>query len=188
MKRDELINFNPLLSSLVIVTQLFKKPFSAESLISGLPLKDEESTPELFTIDHAKSEFFRAAAKAGIHSELVAKKLPEISALVLPVILVLKDHNACILTGFDADKTIATIIIPELGNSESMIEVSQLEEEYLGFAFYLKKSNDSCTFSPKSDLHALHKKEGHWFWSSLLHSKSIYRDAIFVSFFINLFV
>ena len=83
----DIIKFNALLEALVIVTKLFKHPFSAESLVAGLPLEEGRATPELFTIDKAKSEFSRAAGRAGIISNLVRKELGEISPLVLPSIL-----------------------------------------------------------------------------------------------------
>ena len=83
----DIVKFNALLEALVIVTKLFKQPFSAESLVAGLPVEEGKSSPDLFTIDKAKSEFSRASGRAGLISSLVRKELKEISPLVLPVIL-----------------------------------------------------------------------------------------------------
>jgi hypothetical protein len=65
MKRKQMINFNPLLSSLVIVTQLFKRPFSAESLISGLPIEEGKSTPELLLLIKRSRNFQEPQQKQG---------------------------------------------------------------------------------------------------------------------------
>lgn len=180
------VRFNPLLECLVILTKLYKRPFSAEALVAGLPVEEGETTPELFSIDRAKSEFSRAASRAGLTSKLVRHDLHEISPLVLPVILLLKDKNACILTGFDSDKSHARIILPELGEEESWIDVGDLESEYMGFAFYVKK--DFLYREAKETEETPLQKNRHWFWDTVRYSADIYRDAIIASLLINFFV
>ena len=185
-KNDDLIRFNPLLESLVIVTKLFKKPFTAQALTAGLPVEAGKATPDLFTIDKAKSEFSRAAKKAGLISQLVRRELSDISALVLPTILVLKDNNACILTGFDATKKHAEVIIPELGDTKQWVLFEDLEKEYLGFAFYLKQAlHDEPALNEKN---IISDKNRHWFWDTVKLSRNIYRDTLIASFMINIFV
>ena len=80
---------DPLLECLVIFTKIHHRPFSAEALTHGLPLQEGESTPTLFSKDPSKSLFTRAAKRAGFSSKLVERSLADISALVLPVILLL---------------------------------------------------------------------------------------------------
>ena len=181
------IKFNALLESLVIITKLFKRPFSADSLVAGLPVQEGKSNPDLFTIDKAKSEFSRAASRAGLTSQLVRKDLEDISPLVLPVILLLKDNSACILTGFDAHKEHAHIIIPELGEEESWVSFDDLHAEYMGFSFYLKKSYQDEDILLEEEIASL-KKDRHWFWDTIKFSSNIYRDSLVASFLINFFV
>jgi len=188
-KNGDVVKFNALLEALVIVTKLFKRPFSAESLIAGLPVQDGKSTPELFTIDHAKSQFSRAAHRAGITSSLVRKDLDEMSPLVMPAILLLKDNSVCILTGCDIHKEHAHIIIPELGEEEQWISFDQLKSEYLGFAFYVKRKfeDEDEDTDVNSEIH-LSGEDRHWFWDTMKFSTSIYRDSIIASILINFFV
>lgn len=184
-----IVKFNSLLESLVIVTKLFKRPFSAKALTSGLPIEDGESSPELFTIERSKSEFSRAASRAGLISNLVRKDLDQISSFVLPVILILKDNNTCILIDFDSKKEYAHVIFPELGESQNTVKMEDLQKQYLGFAFYVKEEfqyeDSNLDDDEEEDLEQKHR---HWFWDTIKFSSGIYRDSIIASMLINLFV
>lgn len=174
-------NIDPLLACLVNFTKLYHVPYSAESLIAGLPLKNGEKTPELFTLNGGKGLFSRAARKAGLKSKIVKSELSEISPLVLPAILVLNGKRACILDSFSEDKKFAKIILPEIDGAENWINITDLENEYLGYIFYLKKE-----FSiEKNNRKATEHTTGHWFWGTLWMSKNIYRDVVLASLVIN---
>jgi len=175
---------DPLLECLVIFTKIHHRPFSAASLTHGLPLQEGESTPTLFSKDPEKALFPRAAKRAGFSSKLVERPLREISGLVLPVILLLKDKEACVLEEIDLENNRAKIILPELPDAEEWIDLDKLEERYLGYSYFIKKEHRFKQHDKKV-LHADHK---HWFWSSLKYSQGIYRDVIIASFVINLFV
>ncbi|WP_024954691.1 type I secretion system permease/ATPase [Sulfurospirillum arcachonense] len=175
---------DPLLQCLVIITRLNNQPFTAESLIDGLPTAKGEASPELFSLDKPKSGFSRAAKRAGFSSKLVQRDLKEISSLVLPCILILKDNKACILDEFDMEKKYAKIILPDYEEAEIWVNIDELNEEYLGYAFYIKKEyrNDE-----KEDF-VLNNNKTHWFWGTLWKSKKIYTDVVFASLVINIFV
>ncbi len=181
--RDTL-HVDPLLQCLVIITKLNNKPFTAESLIEGLPTEKGEAAPELFSLEKPKSGFSRAAKRAGFSSKLVKREIKEISALVLPCILLLKDNKACILDEFDVGKKHAKIILPDYEEGEIWVKVEELNEEYLGHAFYLKKE---YRHEEKEDF-VLDNSKSHWFWGTLWKSKKIYTDVIFASLVINIFV
>jgi len=175
---------DPLLSCLVIITKLNNRPFSAEALIEGLPTEKGKAQPELFSLSKPKAGFSRAAGRAGFSSKLVKKKLKDISPLVLPCILILKDGDACILSEFDAKKEHAKIITPDFEESEMWVKREELEELYLGHAFYLKKRFRA---DDRSD-NLLHEDSGHWFWGTLWRSRKIYMDVVIASLVINVFV
>jgi len=176
-----------LLDSLVLYTRLFHKPFSAESLLQGLPMGWNEVDQLLFSKNRSKSMFSRAAARAGLKTTIIEKPIKDILSLQLPVILLLSNENSCILDSFNEDKTKAKIIFSGLEDPlEEWIEIEKLEEEYLGYAFMLKKvyeyesSNEGKTLSIDN--------QKHWFWSTLGFSRQIYLDCILASLIINLFV
>ncbi len=175
---------DPLLACLVIFTKIHHRPFSVEALTHGLPLEESESTPSLFSNERSKSLFSRAAKRAGFSSKLVERPLEGISSLVLPVILLLKEGDACVLEEIDRQNGRARIIIPELPDADEWISLEKLESLYIGYAYFIKKEHRF----EQHDKKVLHTDHKHWFWSSLNYSRSIYRDVIAASFVINLFV
>jgi len=178
------VSHNDLLECLVLYTKLYHKPFSAESLTAGLPQDGAKGIVELFSLNNSKSLFSRAAKRAGLNSKLVHKDLDDIPSLVLPVILVLKNQRACILESMDKEKDEAHIIIPDGGDSVHTVSYSDLKANYIGYAFYLKKSYDYETKKDKT----VESGNKHWFWGTLKLSFSIYKDVIIASLLVNVFM
>ena len=176
---------DPLLRCLVILTELHNTPYSAEALTAGLPIEKGFASAELFSLKGgSKSLFSRVAKRAGFTSKLVKKELKKISPLVLPCILILKGQSACILQGFDRDKKRVQIIHPDIQEGESWVDIDKVEEEYLGFCFFLKKE-----FKPQASRNKLLNNENsHWFWGTIKRSRKIYFDVIMASLVINIFV
>lgn len=177
-------NSTVLLECLELFTKIYHKPCSVETLVAGLPVEKENSSPVLFSEKSSKSLFSRAAKRAGLTSRLVKKELRDLSPLVLPAILILKGERACILDKLDPDAQTADIILPETGEAVSTVALADLEKEYIGYAFYLKKTYEY--HSKRNKL--LEKGEHHWFWGTLKHSMHYYRDVLIVSLAINLFL
>ncbi|MCU7939033.1 MAG: hypothetical protein KZQ64_13505 [gamma proteobacterium symbiont of Bathyaustriella thionipta] len=94
---------DPLLECLLIITKLHHSPRTADELIAGLPLVNNKLTPELFV---------RATKRANLDSKIVYRSIKRIPSLVLPVILVLEDNQACILEQIDLKTNQAKIIQP----------------------------------------------------------------------------
>jgi ATP-binding cassette subfamily C protein LapB len=175
-----------LLESLVLYTRLFHKPYSAHSLMSGLPLDVNLTEQLLFSKNNSKSLFSRAASRAGLKTTLIERSISDILQLQLPMILILSNNNSCILDSFIENKTKAKIIFSADEPLVEIVEVKQLEEEYLGYAFMLKKAFEYEDENNKRTLDL--KNHKHWFWNTLGFSKKIYLDCILASILINLFV
>ena len=174
-----------LLESLVLYTRLFYKPYTAESLMSGLPINANLTEQLLFSKKSSKSLFSRAASRAGLKTTLIERPIKDILQLQLPIVLILSNNNSCILESFLDNKQKAKIIFPEGEALEEIIDVEELEKEYLGYAFMLKKAFEYEEDNNKVlDL----KNHKHWFWNTLGFSKKIYFDCILASILINLFV
>ena len=175
-----------LLNALVLYTKLYHRPFSAEALLHGLPLDDKDGGTKLFSMDPKakKALFSRVAARAGLKSTLIRRDIVDILELHLPMILLLSNGNTCILETFSDDKEKAKIIFPEGDGSQEWISIEELEKEYLGFGFLLKKKfKYDITNSNKLQIDL-----NHWFWDTLKLSKSIYRDVLWASLLVNIFV
>ena len=162
---------DPLLDALVMLTHIHHKPFSPQSLTAGLPLVDGKLTPELF---------IRAAEKAGFAAKQVTRDLHAISKMVLPVVLLLKNEQACILTRADQDGQ-AEVIFPETGASHIQIDQGDLGQLYTGRALYFKPA-----YKFGENILAM-GGEQHWFWSVIQKSKGIYGEVLVASLLINLF-
>lgn len=176
--------YDPLLECLVIFAKLFNRPISIDALIFGLPIEPNSRGPELFSIDSSKGMFSRVAKRAGFATRLIQRDLSQLSGLLLPCILVLKNRNACILESIDRRTKKARVIFPEVSEGEEWIDLEELEEEYIGFSFLLKKE-----FKQQSNpVNVVSSNDGHWFWSTLRRSKEVFTSVLLASLLINLFV
>lgn len=146
------------------VTRLHHRPQSAESLTAGLPLEDGRLTPALFV---------RSAQSAGFIAQHVERSISEITELVLPVVLQLKDKRACILVARDEEQ--ATVIFFDESETPHQVPLDSLESRYSGHCFLIKpdqKSNESSR---------------DWFWDTIRRSKNLYLEVLVASLLINLF-
>jgi ATP-binding cassette subfamily C protein LapB len=177
-------HYDPLLECVVIFAKLHNRPISIEALIAGLPVEPGTDGPELFSLDSPKGLFSRVAIRAGFASRLIRRDLDKLSRLLLPCILVLKNGNACILEEIDRVNRRAKVIFPEVGEGEEWLGLERLSEEYLGYAFLLKKE-----LQPTSvEAPAASRQSGHWFWGTLAKSKDIFASVLLSSTLINLFI
>jgi ATP-binding cassette subfamily C protein LapB len=177
-------HYDPLLECLVIFTRIHGRPMSVDSLIAGLPVEPGASGPELFSIDKPKGLFSRVANRAGFASRLIHRELQQISRLLLPCILILKNGNACILESIDRKNKRAKVIFPDIGEGEEWLDLEALQQEYIGYAFLLKRE-----FQKEQKQHKVfNQNEGHWFWSTLARSKEIFVSVALASVMVNLFI
>ena len=177
-------HYDPLLECVVIFAKLHNRPISVEALIAGLPVKPGADGPDLFSIDSPKGLFSRVANRAGFASRLIQRDLNKLSRLLLPCILVLKNGNACILEVIDRKNRRAKVIFPEVGEGEEWLGLERLGEEYLGYAFLLKKELQKTSI----DTPEAAKGSRHWFWGTLAKSKDIFASVLLSSILINLFI
>lgn len=181
---DPYHHYDPLLECLVIFSKLHNRPVSVDALIAGLPVKPGSSGPELFSIDSPKGLFSRVASRAGFASRLIRRDLSQISRLLLPCVLVLRNGNACILESIDRKSKRAKVILPEVGEGEEWLALKKLEKEYIGYAFLLKREYQK----QGKDQKALKRDGSHWLWGTLAKSKDIFISVLLASILINLFV
>ncbi|PLA73554.1 type I secretion system permease/ATPase [Hydrogenovibrio sp. SC-1] len=172
-----LIDFeDPLLECLVLFTKLNRRPFSKDSLIAGLPVTSgERLSPELF---------IRAAERANIVASFKKRRLDEISNLILPCILTLKNNQACLLETLDWDNNTATLVLSDAPDGRVAVDIDKLQDDYLGYAVYFTEKFQQA--SKKESLIA--SRKGHWFWHTFWDNRAVYRDVIIASIAINLFV
>lgn len=165
--------FDPLAMSLIRIARDYEINITQQGILAGLPLPNGKLIPQYFS---------RAAERVGLSSNIVQQSLQQINTLVLPVIVLLNDHSACVMYKFDQSTQMATVYFPELGDTVSEISIEQLQEKYLGSVIYLQQRQFIVDNQVK-----VHNKEQHWFWYVLHQHRSIYKDILLAALFINIF-
>lgn len=170
---EENIHFDPLLQCLITMARLQNKPVSEQALISGLALNNHCLTPDTFV---------QAAERAGFSAKVLAYSLDEIFALSLPVILLMNNKKACILTSTCEQATVE-IIPAENQQGRKKIARAYLDNEYSGFAIFMEARYQFR----QANAQVNDENQGHWFWDAIKKVKGIYAEVIAASLLINLF-
>lgn len=163
-----------LLQCLQIVARAHGESTTADALMAGLPAEQARLTPSLFS---------RAALRAHLTSQLVKTPLGELKSALLPAIVLLKGGRACVLFGYNADRSEATVVLPELSDSHVQLPLADLEADYLGTSIYARPSHRYDARSPEVRA----SRDGHWFWSVIAESRPLYSDVLLAAFMANLF-
>lgn len=167
-------HFDPLLDCLIILTQLHGRSYSRQALTAGLPLLANRLTPSLF---------IRAGQRAGLSSRILTRPLNKISSMVLPVVLLLNEGNACLLTKIDEETMQCEVIFPEAGSGSAQVTLAKLAESYSGYAIFVKPTPK---FEKRADEQRLEKPTS-WFWGTFLRYKQDYIQIVLASLVTNLF-
>ena len=172
--REDLLHHDPLLACLVELTRLHGRPSTRAALSAGLPLEAGCLTPSLFS---------RAATRAGLSSKIVRRALDGIDSALLPVILLLKGDQACVLLGWDESGQTARLLFPETGQGEVVLTRNELAERYMGIALFARPRFAFDARTPEVGKVV----QRHWFWGALLEQSMLYRDVIGAALLINMF-
>nr|WP_255585111.1 type I secretion system permease/ATPase [Leclercia sp. EC_58] len=162
---------DPLLDALMIVCKLHNIVTSRNVLTAGLPLAAHTLTTETFP---------RAAGRAGLKARVVQRGLENITALSLPAILLLKNNQAAVLIGWDAQQR-ARLLPSETEGGEITVSPETLAENYSGRVIFISPEHEFDA-QPTATL----PRTKAWFQDTLKLSKSLYLDAVVASFLVNL--
>jgi ATP-binding cassette subfamily C protein LapB len=163
-----------LLECLMIVARAHGEVVTRDALMAGLPAENARLTPGLFE---------RAARRAHLSSHLSRGPLGQLKSALLPAIVLLQGERACVLLGFNNDRSQARVVYPELGDAPVDVPVSALEADYLGTCIYARPTQrfDARTPEVRAGRH------GHWFWGVIGESRPLYRDVLLAALLANLF-
>ncbi|OGB22121.1 MAG: ABC transporter [Burkholderiales bacterium RIFCSPLOWO2_02_FULL_57_36] len=167
------VHFDPLLGSVVAIARIFGISTTREALSAGLPLESNLITPALLP---------RAAARAGLTVRLARRALSDLRPGLLPVILLLKDKQACILLEW-LDTGSARVRFPESGESADVLSPVELEALYAGVVFFVRPVFNFDQRAPDSG----QIKARHWFWGVVMQNWRLYRDSLLAALVVNLF-
>ena len=162
---------DPLLEALLFFGKLHSRAVNAAGAIQGLPVIEGRLTPELFQ---------RAAQRCGFESKIVNRSLGQIHPATLPVLLILENDEAVILTKLPK-KGNAEIVVLSSGGGMQQIPVAQLKEAFTGVAIFVKPNYE---FERRSDFNAKTLKKS-WFWGTLWRFRSFYARVCLATLVIN---
>src|SRR5665213_378533 len=163
---------DPLLAALAILAGLLERPISAEALRAGLPVLDEQLSPELIV---------RAASRAGLQAEWRRQKLTAIAPGNLPCLLLLEQGGACVLSSLDRGE--AAILLPGTNGEAVRLPLAELEPFYAGHVLFARAE---YRFDARTE-DVAPKSRSSWFWGTLQGFWRIYLHAAVASIVINLF-
>ena len=145
-----------------------------DALMAGLPAENGRLTPGLFS---------RAARRAHLSSQLVSCPLSELKDALLPAIVLLRDERACVLLGFNEDRSQVRIAYPELADAPVEVPLTTIAADYLGSTIYARPTQryDARTPEVRAGRH------DHWFWGVIAESRPLYRDVLLAALLANLF-
>jgi ATP-binding cassette subfamily C protein LapB len=167
------VHFDPLLDSVVAMARIYGITTTREALSAGLPLEGNLITPALVP---------RAAARARLTARLARRTLDDLRPGLLPVILLLKDKQACLLLEW-LDTGDARVRFPESGESSDVLGKLELESLFAGVVFFVRPVYNFDQRTPESG----QVKSKHWFWGVVIQNWRLYRDSLLAALVVNLF-
>ena len=167
------VHFDPLLDSVVAIARIYGVNTTREALSAGLPLEGNLITPALLP---------RAAARARLTAKLARRSLAELRPGLLPVILLLKEKQACLLLEW-MDNGDARVRFPESGEASDVLARDELEALFAGVVFFVRPVYNFDARTPDSG----QVKSRHWFWGVVTQNWRLYRDSLLAALVVNLF-
>lgn len=162
---------DPLFDCLMIICKLHNIISSRNTLTAGLPLEDHRLTLSVFP---------RAAQRAGFKARVLPRSLDKISAVSLPVIILLKNAQAAVLLGWDEQQR-ARLLSAETKGGEITVAKEVLAADYSGQVIFIQREYE---YNTQPDAAIPQTKS--WFQDTLKLSKFLYVDSVIASFLINL--
>lgn len=171
---EDALHHDPLLDCLVELTRIHGRPNTRAGLTAGLPLPEKGLTPSLFS---------RAATRSGLYSKVLRRSLEKIDGALLPVVLLLRGDEACLLMGWEQDGQVARLMFAETGQGAVTLSREELAQRYLGVAIFARPHFRFDQRTPKLG----QVTQRHWFWGAFFEQIPVYRDILAAALLINLF-
>lgn len=162
-----------LLACLMFTVRHYRKIVSADTLLQGLPLKENKLTPALY---------IRAARRAGMFARVVERDLTDIKNEVMPVTILLKNGDSALLLSKQnkGEKTLWKIYLPDAGKVVTLGSSEKLGQLYSGKAIYMTPSS---VLEMGADVFSSPKN---WFYGSIKQFSKLYGQVALASVMINL--
>jgi ATP-binding cassette subfamily C protein LapB len=162
-----------LLESLLLIALGHGRPLSRDAVLAGLPLIDGRLSPSLLP---------RAAERGKLSVRFAKSSLSALEGDVFPLIALLRDEHAVVVTGLDRVRGLVTLRDPAQGNAEFEWSLQEFDARASGDVILVRPDFVFDARAPEVGKH----KHRHWFWSVIRDNRSLYRDALGAAALINL--
>ena len=166
------IDFDPpIIGCLSLLLGLKGKPISTETLKAGMPIDGSVVAPAICV---------RALEQLGVNGQIAHRpQIANISTLTLPCILLLENHEACVLNDIFPDEV--EVFFAEFGDTPQRVTLAELNASYTGYALFCQPK--VTLDSRASDLRLTDTKE--WFWGAIFKFWPIYRHVLLATLVVN---
>ncbi|QLB14507.1 hypothetical protein A6B39_03085 [Mannheimia granulomatis] len=156
-----------------LVTQIYGNPIAQEALAAQV-VRDASNKVNFYSVVEVLRSY-------GFENSISARPLQEIPSLSVPVVAILKNEEAVVITKIEGKGVDRRYTIRQSGDGEQILEHRTLEENYLGYCWFIKPKMVSDV---RSELPEYHMPKS-WFWKVIWRFKSYYYQVILASFIIN---
>jgi len=170
---DNSVSSDPLLSALVALGRIKSLVVDPAGATRGLALKNGRLTPETFV---------EACGRIGLDAKICNRPLKDIHPATLPVVILLKDGSALVISDWVDKRTVKAIAFSEDGEIEVELPLSELKKAYTGYAIFTRSSD---VLEARADFSNAPKPVKHWFWSTLWQFKGVYSRVAIATLCIN---
>lgn len=162
-----------IIEHLAIATQYYGHPV-AEAALSAQVLRDKN-----LSVNYASLS--EVLASHGFENQLSKRNLSDIPALAVPVVAILRDEQAAVITKISGAGRNRVYQIRQSGNVVQELRHDDLNEVYLGYCWFVKPK---IAADGRSDLpeYTLPKA---WFWKVIWRFRAYYYQVILATVIIN---
>lgn len=162
-----------IIDHLSFLTQLLGQPIPSAALMAQSTRGGQGS------IDfHSLSEVLRSY---GFENTLSKRELIEIPALTVPVLVILHDEEAAIITQIKGSADQRQYCIQQSDGLKQVLSAQELESLYLGYCWFIKPRVEADI---RSELPEYHLPKA-WFWKVIWRFRRYYYQVILATFIIN---
>lgn len=164
-----------LLHALMWLTRHHGRERSAAALLAGQPVSAQVGPDQAI----------RALRDAGFNAGLIQRPIGQIHSLLLPVVLLLRNGDACILAERRPDGRYG-VVMPGPEHHSCEAAESDLAPEYSGVAIAATPVAEAAR--SQTDEPALRDPGTHWLWGTLRRFIPYYRSAMLAALLSNVFM
>lgn len=162
-----------IIEQLSLVTRLYGSPVSAEALTAQV-VRDKD-----LKINY--QSLIEVLRSHGFENSLSKRKLSDIPSLATPLVLILRDEEAVVVTQIEGKGKERYYLLNQGNGVEQRLSEAELREKYLGFCWFIKPKVASDV---RSELPEYHLPKA-WFWKVIWRFRSYYYQVILATFLIN---